>query len=198
MYIPPFDTLNTKNPYKILKIINSTKRRMAKLKRIMEHPNYKVTTCPSELTMYKCDRDFLEKAISDYICLTGDYKFTKPELKDIKFNENINDLLKITYRTGAMPSSCVESLILDLTTICEEEKHNLLNLIKDLHVGEWRKSYSPERFGMCVLDGIGWDVTFEFTNGKKVTCEGNNAFPYNFQEFVDILEEYSEFISFEV
>lgn len=53
--------------------------------------------------------------------------------------------------------------------------------LTDLHIGEWRRRYTTQRFGYMVLDGTQWDLVFEYHNGHKpVRFDGDNAYPYNF------------------
>lgn len=60
--------------------------------------------------------------------------------------------------------------------------------IHSLHMGEWRDSYSPERFGVSVLDGESWQIEIDFSNGcPKKTYHGENAYPYNFAHFLRLL-----------
>ena len=45
------------------------------------------------------------------------------------------------------------------------------------------------RFGYCVLDGTQWNVSFEYSNGKKtLEISGSNDYPYNFDEFAEIFD----------
>ena len=57
-----------------------------------------------------------------------------------------------------------------------------------LHIGEWRSSYNPERFGYVVLDGTQWELEIHYNNGSKpFKSHGSNSFPYNFNEFRELL-----------
>ena len=40
---------------------------------------------------------------------------------------------------------------------------------------------------MEVLDGEQWVLKFEYKDGKKKTFNGNNAYPYNFDELLEVL-----------
>ena len=37
-----------------------------------------------------------------------------------------------------------------------------MRYLSDIHLEEWRKEYSPERYGMYILDGTQWKLTLEF------------------------------------
>lgn len=70
--------------------------------------------------------------------------------------------------------------------------------LKELHIGEWRRQYSTERFGFVILDGTQWELEFEYYNGHKpVRSEGDNSYPYNFKQFqmlfgINVTEEVDE------
>lgn len=69
------------------------------------------------------------------------------------------------------------------------DKNELLNQLSKLYIGEWRKDYTPERFGYSVLDGTQWQLKLEFNNGRR-PCKfgGSNSYPYNFNKLLDIFE----------
>ena len=98
MYMPPFEKLDMENKDDLLKEISVTKRKMARLKREMEHPFYKdkEKKCPTDLTIFKCDRDFLERLILRYISMGGDYKQGALEKRDCEFNKKISQITKVT------------------------------------------------------------------------------------------------------
>lgn len=79
MYNVNFEKLETLNKDELLKLIRKTKRKITFLKRKMENPNYcqKLITCPTDLTIYKCERDFLEMVIARYLLLGGKLKNSK-------------------------------------------------------------------------------------------------------------------------
>ena len=55
-------------------------------------------------------------------------------------------------------------------------------VLADLHIGEWRRRYSTQRFGYTVCDGTQWEWEFEYNNGHKLErFDGDNSYPYNFE-----------------
>ena len=205
MYMPPFEKLETHNKEEVLKTINSTKRKMIMLKRKMEHPFYKEQErfCPSDLTIYKCDRGFLERAIMHYISLGGAYKESLSETRDRLFNEKLSQIKKITLVSGGYFSPR-KKVVVDLSCDkpryfsgiiyelfereCELTKQEFLSQLESLHIGEWRKTYTPERFGVSVLDGEEWELNIEYSDGKKAKYCGQNAYPYNYEELIGLLD----------
>ncbi len=56
--------------------------------------------------------------------------------------------------------------------------------LADLHIGEWRRSYSTKRFGYMVCDGTQWKLEVEYNNGHKpVRFFGDNSYPHSFYRF---------------
>lgn len=69
------------------------------------------------------------------------------------------------------------------------DKEELIEGLRDLHIGEWRKYYDPSRFGFLVCDGTQWHLHIFYSNGTKpVKIEGSNAYPYNFNRLMELLE----------
>lgn len=92
MYMPPFERLQNASKEDLLKIIHSTKIKMGRLRKKMEHPDYNnidVIVTPSDLVVYKCERDYLNLAIAKYISLGGEYKESSNSIRDTKFNDRL-------------------------------------------------------------------------------------------------------------
>jgi hypothetical protein len=168
----------------------------------LDYKNRKEKVCPSDLVIYKCDRNFLNSAILQYLILGGESLETKLSLRDSAFNDRLEDIVKITFYNGGFFSTN-EKTIIDLSgdeikvmsgsfsevyeKITETTKEELLYQLGELHIGEWRSHYSTKRFGIEVCDGIQWALKFEYKNGQKKTFGGDNAFPYNFDELLEVL-----------
>ena len=204
MHMPPFEELD-KGKEDLLKTIRSTKNRMGHLRNIMEHPDYKYRTnkkCPSDLVIYKCDRDFLDRVIIKYLEKGGEYKYSKLELKDIDFNDNLEKISKIIFTNSGFFEG-QQKTILDLSGNdvklktgkfgelipfdINYDKENFLYEFGRLHIGEWRKHYMPDRFGICILDGEQWSLEIEYKDGKKKEYGGSNAYPYNYDDLRSLL-----------
>ena len=74
-----------------------------------------------------------------------------------------------------------------------------LDELSNLHIGEWRHSYRPERFGYSYCDGTQWGLEIQFSNGAKpFKSYGDNSYPYIFNKFQELLgidvsaEDYEE------
>ncbi len=207
MYVDPICVMEIKTKEQALKIIRGVKQTRGRLRNKMEHPDYPFgerIICPSDLTVYRCKRDFLERLILRYIELGGEYKKSKSEIKDEDFNDSIKDIKKITFcrapflgfekgkRVVALSKGKVEifeesfgELIPFETDVCIED---FLYDFGKLHIGEWRKRYTTNRFGVYVLDGKWWELDIEYKNGRKRKYCGENAYPYNFGDLESLLK----------
>ena len=130
MYVPQFSKLDTSDAKKILKVIKETKRKLNKLKNKMENPCYdkQEIISPSDLTIYKCEREFLDMAITKYICLTGDYKYTKEEEKAIEFENSLKNLVKVTHQVSSFFNCCIEPIEIDITKLDIEDKNYFITI----------------------------------------------------------------------
>lgn len=206
MYVPAFGKLETKNKDELLKVIRSVKQRLGSLRNKMEHPDYNnidVIVSPSDLVVYKCERDYLNLAITKYISLGGEYKESALSIKGTKFNDRLEHIAKLTFIKGGFFSGNFKTVI-DFTKgkpivlagtfndLYEQEieidKEEFLSRLSELHIGEWLCHYSSRRFGIEVLDGEQWVLKFEYKDGKKKTFSGDNAYPYNYNEFLELLD----------
>lgn len=71
-------------------------------------------------------------------------------------------------------------------------KRDFLEAFAALHIGEWKATYN----NCSVMDGTKRKLTIRFSNGhREVKKEGSNAYPYNFNDFYELmkLEENDEF-----
>ena len=191
----------------ILGKIAGLKREIARLKRVMEHPDYQCMMLPSEDTQLWCTRLYLERAKEALAEVGAPYEPTAAEKRVMDFDANIGNIEKITLNIGGFFGGwCkytvrldeqlhfwVEDTMIPTPTnfdIAADEpmtKEEFLEQFAELHVGEWRRNYDTERFGISVLDGTQWDLTIEYNNGRKAfTSGGSNAYPYNFKKLTEL------------
>lgn len=212
--------LKGKTVDEIMSAIRGLKREIGHLKNIIENPNYVCTMHPSERVRLSCTREYLERAKIALVEAGGTYTPSKKEVKAEEFDANIDAISKVIFSIGGyfggyetrtyaidgekLIADVEHSLILkpsniDEPMICEFGKEDLLDGIRRLHIGEWLRFYSPQRWNMMVLDGTQWSLEIQFSNGyKTVKIEGDNDYPYNFDELQELLgacydeEEYDE------
>lgn len=203
--------LKGKNAEQIMSAIRGLKNEIGHLKNIMEHPDYgsELIACPSESTRLWCSREYLERAKVALLEAGGEYKPSQAELKAIEFDKNLSAIRKIVFTIGgffggyetrtisfeneemqvnvqyALPVASEETPI-DL--LLPYNKAAFLNELSCLHIGEWRSKYNLRRFGYEVLDGTQWELEIHYKNGiKPFKIYGDNAYPYNFDEFKELL-----------
>lgn len=214
--------LKGKSAEQIMTAIRGLKQEIGRLKNTMEHPEYgtEVIICPSEATQLSCTRDYLDRAKLALAEAGVVYKPSQAELKAAAFEENIPAISKVVFTIGGFLSGHeTYTITLDdehlhrnvehtfipkpsnffVEPDCPVGKEEFLAGIKHLHIGEWRRSYQPERFGYSYCDGTQWELEIQFSNGAKpFKSYGSNSYPYNFNEFQELLgidtteEDYEE------
>ena len=200
------ERLQGKSVAEIKSVIRSLKREMARLKNMMEHPNYKSTMLPSEDTRLSMARDYLERAKQALVEAGGTYTPTKAEEKVATFDESLQNISKIEFslvsfgcgieaRTYTFEGETVHVDVLhalfsdpaDWDDITEWDRDELLSELKELHIGEWRRRYDISRFGFLMLDGESWQLTIHYRNAKRaVNIKGENSYPYNFGRLLEL------------
>lgn len=196
--------LKGKSEAEISKEIRSLKRTIGKLKTTMEHPDYVSLIEPSEDVQLWCTRMYLDRAIQALEEVGGTYTPTKAELKSTELDNNIDFIHKITFEIDGFCQGTNQYVLkfeddtykmYFATWLAEPEekpmdmdKEELLSGIRELHIGEWRNNYTLKRFGYMVCDGTQWSLEIEYSNGTKTAkYYGDNAYPYNFNKFLELL-----------
>ena len=203
--------LKGKTAEQIMSSIHGLKNEIGHLKNVMEHPDYnsRKATCPKESARLWCTREYLKRAKIALAEAGGVYELSQAEQKAIIFDERIAKIDRIVFtisslfggyetRTvfindGNLKMSVKHSLKNDPDKKAEEfflpyNKEDFLAELRFLHIGEWRHTYSPERFGETVLDGRQWELEIHYSDGSKpFKCYGSNSYPYNFDEFCELL-----------
>ena len=202
------EQLKGKTKEQIMRVIRGLKQEIGHLKNMMESPDYAQESVihPSEDARLDCMREYLEKAKQQaYAEVGGTYSMSKAEEKAAGFEQNMNSIFKITFGIGGFFGG-YRSYVVEIsdnlkayTKLWEDEeslilfdneneepftKDAFLAALADLHIGEWRRRYTTQRFGYTVCDGTQWELKFEYNNGHKpVIFDGDNSYPYNFDKF---------------
>ena len=203
--------LKGKTAEQIMTAIRGLKQEIGHLKNTMEHPDYGCEPImhPSEDVRLWCTRMYLERAKEALVAIGGVYKPSKAELKAVAFDESIPAIRKIVFTIGGFFSGHeTHTIILNDEHLHKDVEHSLilkpsnfyippdypvgkeefLDGIRDLHIGEWRSNYDPRRFGYVVMDGTQWELEILFSDGHRpVKIYGSNAYPYNFNKFLELL-----------
>lgn len=194
----------------ILRVIKRLKREMAEHKRTIEHPDYGSESVirSSESSRLRCTRLYLERAKEALAEAGAPYEPTRAELRVMDFDANIGNISKITLSIRGFLSECstytvrledqlhfgIADLRMPTLTNCNVPiddpmtKDEFLDSLKELHIGEWRRYYDTERFGIEVLDSTQWELTIAYNNGRKTfSSGGSNAYPHNFKALTELL-----------
>ncbi len=194
--------LKGKTKDELMTEIRSLKREINCLKRSIEadDPSY-IEVCPSRLTKIKCSRDYLEKAIQAYEEAGGEYKPTHQEQKSRDFDEALWSMEKMVFSIGGFfggyetrtYSVVGDKVFMNVDHTLKDEKapatiaftkEEFITGITELHIGEWKKSYSNP----LILDGTQWELEFIFCGKTEpVRIDGSNSYPYNFNDLLDYL-----------
>lgn len=200
--------LSGKSREKALKMVESLRKEIRRLKRIIEETPYsdEFEIKPSPQTRISVSRDYLVAAKSFFKSQGWEYEPSKKEIKDKEFNARLKDLEEIELYYGGFFGKSINCrisfsgskiIVEDLIVFGkdnEREKSTLpcfddmtrtsfLRELRDIHMGEWKREYmDPD-----ILDGTQWEVDVRFADGKKQHFSGSNKFPYNFNEFLEVM-----------
>ncbi len=195
--------LKGKTEKEIRTAIRGLQIEIGRLKKVMEHPDYKnngVFVDPAEDVMIWCGREYLERAKLALVDLGATYVPSKAEQKEIKFQENIKHIKEIIFEIPEGKACRTYILVFDGEVIkfesqkfCEEtvsgilDKEEFVAALEELHIGEWKSYYDARKVGGTIKSCENWWVVFEYENNiRRVSLGGNNAFPYNFDNFVEL------------
>lgn len=68
--------------------------------------------------------------------------------------------------------------------------------ISKLKIDKWKRNYSCRDENIIIMDGIDWKLTLKFEEGRTIVREGDNAYPDNWYEFLEILSHYTTVFNF--
>lgn len=209
------ERLEGKSADEILKTIRGLKQEIGRLKNIAEHPDYQCMIMPSEATRISCTRMYIARAKEALIDAGGTYTPSQAEIKAMEFMSSIPYIEKIVFGIGGFFEGYTKTTITINEKIHKYAEHSLalqpapppnydsnyamskeefFDELSKLHIEEWRKNYNLRHFGYEVLDGEQWSLELYFSNGHKpVKIHGNNAYPYNFDNLKDLIDNCAGF-----
>ena len=192
----------------IKKEIQELKKQISDLKYRMEDPEYKPEMiCPSDDAVIYWTREYLTMAKKALIEAGGIYEETDEDRRAAAFLENLPFLVKLEFYYGGYGPVYPKIINCDSEELrwndgqtpfmqpfsrVPRSRSELLERICELHLEEWQSEYWPDKYGICVLDGVQWVLKLEYDNGHEPwIIFGSNAYPYNFRELLDLLGEYN-------
>lgn len=202
--------LQGKSVEEIGKKIRGLKNEIGHLKKVVENPDYGTEPVihPDERTRLWCSRLYLERAIAAYEEAGGCYIPSKAEQRAAAFDAAIPTITKLTFTiggffggyetrtitlTGDHLQLYIEHSIIPSPTNFDIEpdypltKDEFLEGLRDVHIGEWKRHYDPEAYGIIVMDGTQWELTIEYADGRKAEFDGSNAYPFSFDTFCELV-----------
>lgn len=193
-----------KEPKKILKEIKNIKNEIKRLKDIEENPTEEnfgeiiMDPCPE--VRIKCNRLYLQRAIEALEELEVKYIPSSEEKKATEFNENIENIIQFSLNIGSyfigfrtytidINNSKAILSVKHFKNVKEYpiNKNIFLRDLKDIYMGEWKKSYFPKE---VIDDGYQWQISIRYKNGKFLDYDGDNHFPYNFDDLLDCIRNW--------
>ena len=193
-----YDEIKDKSVEEIKTEIRRLKRSITKLKDEIENPASEPDlVCPSRETVIYWSREYLEIAKKALVDAGVEYKETKEENRARAFLERLPSLRRMELEIGGFfggwekyvieidgDSLKRDSVVVlsDLNDPEVENREELLEYLRDMHLEEWQKDYSPERYGMYILDGTQWSLKLKYEDGKVREYAGDNVYPWNFGE----------------
>lgn len=202
--------LKGKTSAQIMTTIRGLKQEIGRLKNIVEHPDHQCTMHPSEGVRISCLRDYLERAKQALVEAGGNYTPSAAEQKAMAFDANIRHINKVVFSIGGCFNGyATRTYTIDGDNVHSDTEYSLspkhsdmdnaaiegmnkgyfFKALESLHIGEWRKNYTPRRFGIEILDGTQWTLEIYFSkNVKPAKIYGDNAYPYNFDRLLDLFE----------
>ena len=193
-----YDEIKDKSAEEIKTEIRRLKRSITKLKDEIENPGSEPDmVCPSRKTVIYWSREYLEMAKKALADAGGEYKETKEENRARAFLERLPSLRRMELEIGGFfggwekyviavdGDSLKRKTVMVLSDLNDPEvktREDLLEYLRDMHLEEWRKDYSPERYGMYILDGTQWSLKLTYDDGKTMEYAGDNVYPWNYGE----------------
>lgn len=191
-----------------LKKVKGLRKEINHLKRVIEENPYKdeYEMDPSPEVRISVLQDYLTAAKAYFELQKWEYEPSKKEIKIKEFNESLKYLESIEFFYGGFFGTnkswkvffdgdkvMVDSIVrlipdydmdkLKLPCFDDLTKEDFLNDLRDLQIGEWKREY----FNPDILDGTQWSVDLRYSDGKKKHFSGSNMFPYNFNEFLEVM-----------
>ncbi len=195
--------LKDKTQPELLEEIQSLKEEIAQLKQyIEEHPYEPEEMFPTRRTRLKCKREYLDQAVKAYEEAGGQYIPTEAEQKSRSFDAALDSIKKLVFSIGGyfqgheiITYTVTDDKVLldvkhiplrkpiDLPVYDTFDKEEFINGLKKIHIGEWKRDYME----LGVMDGTQWELKIYFEDREPVEISGCNAYPYNFDDLMELL-----------
>ena len=150
---------------------------------------------PSPLVQLVCTRQYFDITVEALKEQGFIYKPTSAEKRVKELYEAIEHVKSITFHMGGFHQGYIKrELTIDpqtkIVTInaaekTEDESDEKIYALMQLYLPEWKREYMDHD----ILDGTQWELKVAFDGDvKPLVCTGSNAYPYNFNELLELLE----------
>lgn len=205
--------LKGKSPSQIITCIRGLKKEIGHCKNVLENPDdfsEKNSMFPRPDTRLWCTRLYLDRAIQALKDMGVDYTPTKKEITIEQFENDLKHLYRFSFNIGGFFGGyqtytvtlkdddsigyyVEHSLMPEPSNLETAEapfsKEEFLEMLDDLHLGEWKRKYDNS----YVLDGTQWELTLEFSNGRRKVCfYGSNKYPWCFDKLTEFFGCYDD------
>ena len=200
------EDLKGKDAAELLEVIRRLKREINRRRKTIEAPSRAYAADLATPEEVACLRTRLEAAKAALAETGGEYIPTAAERRAMAFDEGIGQISALTflyrdrfgswltyhiavedtlrYETAEVLGQNTAEHTVDGTSFSREE---FLFRLSKLHLGEWHRQYAPDRFAYS-SDGIRWRLTIAYQDGRKpFSCGGHGAYPYNFDQLVELV-----------
>lgn len=193
-----------KSKEEMLKKIRGVKQEIGRLRNKLENIDFEdIIIEPSPATWLKVYKDYLRYAIKEYEAAGGEYQMSNKEKKAAAFDADIENIVSVELTYGGFfggteqrkvyfdgddikyerkfyngAGDYNEILFLDM------DKKSFLEELANIHIGEWKHEYDDPD----TLDGTQWELVLEYSNRRRRSYWGSNAYPYNFRELLELME----------
>jgi len=196
--------LDDKDEAAVCSEVEKIRTEIRKLKDKMETPSYRaeIHPYPSEADTVVAYREYLFSALERLSELSdGKTVMTPEEESSFAFNETVDFISAVTLTQGRYLQykhelsfsddvAYLKTFHLDYEPTVKEVTASEMRLgIKKLYLGEWKSSYSYDKYGYAVNDAVRWQLRIDYSNKKApVFFDGVGIFPYNFDDLLRLLE----------
>ncbi len=201
------ESLQGQNTEVILNETRKLKKDLERLRNKMEDPWFIIETHtgPDAATELANARACLELAKQAMEEAGGIYLPSSEEIEADDFQNNVANISAMTLKVGASATNIEKRTIFfdedsvrmevenplnpnepTLTIELDESvsKEDVLHMVQDLYLGEWKDHYEHHEYGsMVMLNGTEWYLEIRYGDGSAtVKKSGCNAYPYNFDD----------------
>ena len=203
------ENLKGKTAEQIMTQIRSLKRKIYRLREVIDHPDYfkrKTVIEPNEITQLSMLEEYLEKAKETLVATGGNYIPTKAERRAAALADSIPYVSKIVFIRKNFYDDYYEKVftigkdVIHMRKVIgsiepkvtemdiSESKEEFLEELADVHLERWRRHYDLRRYGIVEMDGVYWELKLYFSNGHRMAkFTGDNMYHFDFYYLEDAL-----------